>query len=151
MADLPKIELLKPTEAEGYLVAAKGMFAGAKPLASVHPEPLYAVTLLCGHTCEAALKALLSKSGINANVLSKNPYGHNIINLWEATSEHNIPLPMPLPNWVSQLHSIYDKPFHLRYPLGFHGMVFPVQNEMLEGTAAILNLAVSLVSRNSNA
>ena len=145
MADLPRMELLKPTEVQDYLVAAKGMFAGAKPLSTVKPLPLYAITLLCGHTCEASLKSLLATSGLTADELSTKPYGHNIINLWCDAAKAGYSLSFPQPHWVSQLHEVYDKPFHLRYPLGFHGMGFPNQEAMLQGTEALLELAMSVV------
>jgi hypothetical protein len=82
MATLSGDFIAKPTEAQGYLVAAKGMLAGVLPLENAKPPPLLALTLLCGHSCEAALKAILAQSCIPAGYLSKAPYGHNILRLW---------------------------------------------------------------------
>lgn len=60
MATLGAVFIAKPTEAQGYLVAAQGMLAGAQALEKVQPVPAIALTLLYGLACEAALKALLA-------------------------------------------------------------------------------------------
>ena len=130
MAMLENITIARPTEAQGYLVSAQGMLAGALPLELIQPIPAFALTLLCGHACEAALKAALSQSGIVSSVLSKKPYGHDINYLWSSAVKAGLKAPNPQPDWVEQLNRVYDKPFHLRYPLGFHGIVLPNQNAM---------------------
>jgi len=145
MATLDDAFIAQPTEAQGYLVAAQGMLAGAQPLEKVLPTPAFALTLLCGHACEAALKALLAQSGISAAVLSKHPCGHNILQLWTSAELAGFAFPNPQPDWVAQLDRVYDNPFHLRYPLGFHGIVLPNQEAMLRGTEALVSLAVSCV------
>lgn len=145
MVNLTGIRTFQPTEAQGYLTAAKGMFLGAKPLADISPKPPFAITLLCGHTCEASLKAMLSEAGLNVETLSRAPYGHDILSLWEESKNRGYPLPAPQPEWVVHLHQVYDRPFHLRYPLGFHGIVLPNQNAMLQGTESLLSIAVSAV------
>lgn len=146
MAKFSGISLVKPTEAQGYLMAAQGMLEGALQLGGLAHSPYFALTLLCGHSCEAALKSLLANNGISAKVLSKRPYGHNIIKLWSAADSAGFSLPKPMPDWVVQLSNVYDKPFHLRYPLGFHGILLPNQNTMLQGTEALVSLTVSCVS-----
>ena len=145
MTSLPALRMIQPTEAQGYLVAARVMLAGALPLEHVTPSPAHALTLLCGHSCEAALKALLSHSGIKADVLSKRPYGHDLLHLWKSAENLGVPLPSPMPPWVGQLDSVYDRPFHLRYPLGFHGIALPDQTGMLRGVESLFSLAESLV------
>lgn len=145
MATLSNDFIAQPTEAQGYLVAARGMLAGALPLENVAPIPVFALTLLCGHACEAALKAVLAQKGITAADLSKTPYGHDILHLWKSAQEIGLHLPYPQPAWVAQLDRVYDKPFHLRYPLGFHGIVLPNQLEMLRGTESLVSLAASFV------
>lgn len=137
--------IAQPTEAQGYLVAAQGMLAGALPLENVKPLPVFALTFLCGHSCEAALKAMLAQSGIIAADLSKAPYGHDILQLWKSTQDIIHSLPSPQPPWVAQLDRVYDKPFHLRYPLGFHAIVLPNQTEMLRGTESLVTLAAAFV------
>jgi len=143
MANLNDVSVAQPTEAQGYLVAAQGMLAGAQPLEQVQPIPVFALTLLCGHACEASLKALLAQSGIGADILSRAPYGHDILYLWKSVVDSEFPVPYPPPDWVAQLDRVYDRPFHLRYPLGFHGIVLPNQNAMLRGTERLVSLATS--------
>jgi hypothetical protein len=145
MAMLDEVFIARPTEAQGYLVAAQGMLAGAQPLEKVQPIPAIALTLLCGHACEAALKALLAQSGRSAATLSRAPYGHDILYLWQSAENIGHPLPSPQPDWVGQLHRVYDRPFHLRYPLGFHGIVLPNQSAILRGTECLVSLATSFV------
>jgi hypothetical protein len=137
--------IAQPTEAQGYLVAAQGMLAGALPLENIAPPPVFALTLLCGYSCEAALKAMLAQSGITAADLSKAPYGHDILHLWKSTHDITRSLPSPQPVWVAQLDRVYDKPFHLRYPLGFQAIILPNQTEMLRGTESLVALAVAFV------
>jgi hypothetical protein len=134
MATLNDVLIAEPTEAQGFLIAAQGMLAGAQPLENVQPIPAIALTLLCGHACEAALKALLAQNGISAATLRRDPYGHDILYLWQSAENIGHPFPSPQPDWVAQLHRVYDRPFHLRYPLGFHGIVLPNQTAMLRGT-----------------
>jgi hypothetical protein len=64
MTTLSAANIALPSEAQGYLVAARGMLDGALPLEKVTPVPAFTLTLLCGHACEAALKAVLAQSGI---------------------------------------------------------------------------------------
>ena len=136
--------IAKPTEAQGYLVAAQGMLAGATPLGNLATVPVLALTLLCGHSCEAALKAILCKGGISAVDLSKRPFGHNILTLWKrADSVASLP---PQPDWVAQLASVYDRPFHLRYPLDFHFIVLPNNQQLLIGTSTLVQLAERCVN-----
>jgi hypothetical protein len=144
MATLDNVSIAKPTEAQGYLVAAQGMLTGAQPLEKVQPIPAIALTLLCGHACEAALKALLTQSGMSAAILSRVPHGHDILYLWQSAESNGHPLPSPQPDWVAQLHRVYDRPFQLRYPLGFHGIVLPNQSAMLKGTEGLVSLATSV-------
>jgi len=145
MPSLSALSLVQPTEAQGYLVAAQGMLAGALPLETVTPIPAFALTLLCGHACEAALKAMLAQHGISARDLSRAPYGHDIPKLWHSVQCLGGAFPTQQPEWLLQLDNVYDKPFHLRYPLGFHGIALPNQVEMLRGTESLVSFAASSV------
>lgn len=145
MANLDDDFIAKPTEAQGYLVAAQGMLDGALPLEHIIPLPAFALTFLCGHACEAALKAILAQSGISSADLCRRPYGHDILFLWESARGQVGSLPHPQPDWVGQLHRVHARPFHLRYPLGFNGIILPAQAEMLSGTASLVRLAAAYV------
>ncbi len=78
-------------------------------------------------------------------MLSKSPYGHNLEKLWESAKVH-VSLPNPQPAWVEQLNRVCDRPFSLRYPLGFHGIVLPNTTEMLRGTELLVSVAESFVN-----
>ena len=142
---LPKVFIAKPTEAQGFLFAAKGMLEGALQLGQQKPIASLALTLLCGHACEAALKAALAQSGIGAKELKSKKYSHNIIKLWGAVVNIGVSLPAPQPSWVAQLNSVYNKPFHLRYPLGFHALELPDQCAILRGTESLVNVVIPIV------
>jgi hypothetical protein len=131
-----------PTEARGFLAAAESMLAGAKPLLKVAPIPVVATTLLCGHGTEAALKAILAQTGLKTAVLSKPPYGHDLLALWEsAHAASGAALPIPRPQWVEHLHRVHAAPYHLRYPLGFHAIVLPNQELMITGLELLVGIA----------
>jgi hypothetical protein len=133
MTQLEGMRIQQPTEAQGYLVAAEAMLSGALPVSKTSPLPAIALTLLCGHGTEAALKALLAQAGLTAAVLSRHPYGHDLITLWEKAVANGARLISPRPQWVDHLHRVHAAPHHLRYPLGFQAIVLPNQQAMLEG------------------
>lgn len=121
---------VKPTEAQGYLLAAKGMLEGATPLGSITPTPSLALTLLCGHACEAALKAILAKSGISAQKLSKAPYGHHILNLWEAAKTITT-LQAPQPDWSLNYQGFMNIRFIYDTPLAYMESLFLISEACL--------------------
>jgi hypothetical protein len=121
------------------------MLDGAIPLGQLDAVPPFALTLLCGHACEAALKAILAKNGISANALGSKPYGHDILTLWQSADAVTT-LQIPQPDWVPHLARVYRRPFNLRYPLGFHGVVLPNQQEMVSGTNSLVLTAESFVN-----
>ena len=145
MATLDDIINVPPSEARGFLVAAQGMLAGAIPLRDVTPLPALALTLLCGHACEAALKALLAHGGKTAAELSRKPYGHDLLYLWVSVPVNHGSVSVPSPPWLEQLDRVYDRPFIARYPLRINGLVLPDQRAMLDGTQWLVSLAASVV------
>lgn len=145
---MPQLEgdyISAPTEAQGYLVAAEAMLAGVRPLSLVDPLPSIALTLLCGHGTEAALKALLAQRGLGQDALSRSPYGHNLISLWDAAFGSRAGGATPRPEWVDHLNRVYVAPFNLRYPLGFSGIVLPNQHLMVAGLEELVRAAVEAV------
>ena len=142
MSQLAGVSIQQPTEAQCFRVAAEAMLAGARPLANVAPQPSLALTLLCGHGTESALKALLAQTGLTAAQLSHSPYGHNLVALWDKAISARAPVANPRPQWLDHLHRVYATPFHLRYPLGFHGIVLPNMQLMLAGFESLVLAAV---------
>lgn len=145
MATLDDVRIAQAIEAHGFLAAAEGMLMGAQHLVKVEPIPAYALTLLCGHACETALKAILSRNCISERVLSRKPYGHNLKNLWEFAANEGFAISLPYPDWLGQLDRVYGGQYRLRYPLGFHGIVLPNQASMFNGVESLVCLARGLV------
>ena len=145
------ISLQAPTEADGFLVAAEEAFKGVAALHKAEPVPLMGLALLCGHSCETALKALLAKSGRTADELRQAPFGHNLLKLWESAASIEPTLGSALPSWLVRLNQIYNRPFHLRYPLGIHGMQYPATEDMFNGTSHIVIVAAESIRRPSDA
>ncbi len=145
MAELAGDFIQQPTEAQGYRVAAEAMLAGALPLSRVVPLPAIALTLLCGHGTEAALKALLVQAGLTADELSRRPYGHDLTALWEKAIASGAKVTAPRPEWVDHLQRVHASPYNLRYPLGFHGIVLPNQPLMVAGFEALVLALIEAV------
>lgn len=145
MAQLEDDYIQRPTEAQGYRVAAEAMLAGARPLSKVVPLPTIALTLLCGHGTETALKALLAQGGLGEKELSRSPYGHDLIFLWEKAIESGAKVAAPRPQWVEHLNGVYKAPFSLRYPLGFNGILLPNQQLVAAGLEELVRAVVEAV------
>ena len=118
------------------------MLAGALPLSKVVPLPTIALSLLCGHGTEAALKALLAQTGLTAEELSRKPYGHDLVVLWDKAISCGANVAAPRPQWVDHLHRVHGSPYNSRYPLGFHAIVLPNQQLMVTGLEQLV-LAVA--------
>jgi hypothetical protein len=140
MAQLPGDFIQQPTEAQGFLVAAEAMLAGARVLSKATPAPAIALTMLCGHGTEAALKALRAESSTPGNELSRSPYGHDLVTLWDAATSIGTRAASPRPPWVDQLQRVHGRPFNLRYPLGFHAIVLPNLQVMVAGLEELVLL-----------
>ncbi len=142
-ATLRPLATLQPTEADGFLIAAKNMLAGARQLKRVRNPSLFSITHLCGHSSECALKAVLAHNGMRAEDLKKR-FGHDIEKLWQC-AKGLVLLPDPQPAWVAHLNRVHNRPFLLRYPLGLHGLGLPNTSEMLRGTEQLVKLADTFV------
>ena len=146
MASLGDAYIRQPTDAEGFMVAARGMLDGALPLRNIEPLPIFALTLLCGHATEAALKAMLSHVGVRTSELKGRSLGHRLLRLWERAEAERVALPSPRPLWVEHLDRVYASTHSLRYPLRFHAIVLPNQVNMLNGTKNMVEIASAMVS-----
>lgn len=133
MTQLEDFSIEPPTNAQGYLSVAKEMLVGARSLLNVDPLPTFAITLLCGHGVEAALKSLLTQKGLTPDELKHKPYGHNLIALWNQAVERGAKVDASVPEWINHLNRLVIRPNTLRYPLGVHGVVLPNQQDMVAG------------------
>jgi hypothetical protein len=88
--------------------------------------------MLCAHTLECALKAYLSRSGpeVEKEIRNDQQLRHNLTALWERASDEGLPIPKTLPSWASRLSELHNRPFHLRYLEGVHGIVTPPAEPM---------------------
>jgi hypothetical protein len=135
----------KPTDAEGFLAVARAMLVGARILASASQVPAIALSHLCGHAAESALKAMLSQVGVSTEDLRKKELGHKLTNLWERAVSEGISLPISPDSWLEQLHRVHVAPYTLRYPLGLHGIVLPNSADMLRGVEELVSKAAAYV------
>lgn len=138
MTQLEGVYLAKPVPMDGFLYVAWQMIGGAKIIHCTTNEQSMAITHLCGHGVETALKAALSKCGLSVEVLRTSPLGHNLVNLWSRAIAEGVPLPIA-PEWISQLSRVHSKPYSVRYPLNFHAIALPNQAEMVTGSADLLD------------
>lgn len=134
-----------PTDAQCFLGVAREMLRGVRHLAEIDPIPSLALTLLCGHTCECALKSILSFNGISKKSLRNSPYRHSIIFMWNEVSNLPFSFINNKPDWVSQLDRVFDAPYTVRYPIGLHAVVLPDQKAMTNGTESLVTLAEQIV------
>lgn len=131
--------VLMPTDAEGYAVAARGMLEGARVLGATSPVPSIALTHLCGHAAEAAIKAVLSRAGVPTTELTG--LGHQLTKLWARAAAERLPLSFVPPPWLVQLDRVHAAPYHLRYPIGFHVLVLPDLTAMRKGVEELFSIA----------
>lgn len=88
---------------------------GAMKLNAVFQDltPAYIITF---HALELALKAFLAKNGLTNDQLRKNPFGHNLENLYGEACKHGLLLSIPnvvgTIEWINEYH---DKGALLRY------------------------------------
>ncbi|WP_271010139.1 hypothetical protein [Paucibacter sp. B51] len=134
-----------PTDAEGFLAAARTMLEGARVLASASQVPAIALSHLCGHAAESALKAMLSQVGVPTIELSKPALGHKLTNLWARAVAEGISLPKSQDAWFERLHRVHATPYTLRYPLGLHAIVLPDSATMLRGVEELISKAAACV------
>jgi hypothetical protein len=120
--------------AKGFRQGAGECLQGAQVLSSCLPHST-GVFILTAHALELALKAFLAKSGLSDKTLRNEPYGHDLMNLYEAAqkqglcvraeSESNI-------QWINKYHSVplrYD--FIEKRELAACEVYFPIVEEIL--------------------
>lgn len=145
MPILDDVTIAKPTDFDGYITAAEQMLLGAEITHRDESIPLV-VTHLCGHSIETSLKAILSVNGLDSDVLSKKPYGHDLIALWSKAVDM-MAITIPVPDVLERLNKMHGHPYTSRYPLGFHGMSFPDQNDLILQTRTIFSVAAQSKSK----
>jgi hypothetical protein len=112
-----------------YLGVAETMLPGVHILATTRPLAALPLALVSAHVLECALKAYLSKSG-DDNRLKEQSIRHNLNKLWELAYSEGLNVQDQPPQWVNCLSHLHDKPYHLRYSTGIHGLGTPAPEPM---------------------
>jgi hypothetical protein len=128
--------------------AGRSLMAGVKRLHECPEPPVVALTFLAGQAAECLLKALLVGSGVSEKSLHARNVRHDLVYLWREACKPVSALPGQPPEWLAQLSRLHAAPYVLRYPLGMHGLVLPVQTDMVDGLEGLVGLTkVYLSSR----
>lgn len=116
---LPAMQMLQPTEGDGYLIVARDLFLGVEALSVLPPTiPSRGCALLAAHALECVLKAYLWHAG-KAGEIRKHKIQHNLVNLWQmAYDEKRLSIPQVPPDWVTILSSGHGPNYYLRYQQG---------------------------------
>jgi len=111
---------------EEYLAVGAGLMRGAMVLAAAPPsEAALTLALVSGQILECLLKAFLSKAGLTERELKRKEIRHNLSELWTLAVTKGLPISATPPDWAETLNRLHDFPYHLRYPMGLHGLVLP--------------------------
>jgi hypothetical protein len=122
---LPALRMGQPESSRGYISAARDFIAGAEVLSKAGGKVDVAGAFLLAQALECALKAYLVTQGITAETLSKRPYHHNLVKLWEEAAGTGLAILAQTPQWCQRLNETHDKPYILRYRSGVHGFAIP--------------------------
>lgn len=129
MTQLDGVSLRQPTAAESFAYISERMLIGAQIIFDATKNESFAVTHLCGHSVETALKAILAKSGASESELRLN-FGHDLEKLWVACAQQTDLIAASTPVWLEHLNRLHNKPYTVRYPMGLNGVTFPNQEFM---------------------
>jgi hypothetical protein len=123
-----------------FLSAAVGLMRGAKVLAAAPPsESEWALALLSGQILECSLKAFLSKAGLTEKELTGISIRHNLTELWKQAAAKGLPVSPAPPDWIEALNRLHGSPYHLRYPMGLHGLVLPNAQQTISELAHLVD------------
>ncbi|WP_017842790.1 hypothetical protein [Methylotuvimicrobium buryatense] len=137
---LPPLTMVPPTEAQSYLIAARGLFEGAEALAISTSPKLLSCAFLSAQTLECALKAFLASSGATEKRLRSPSIRHNLEALWAEAVAGGLAIPAQPPQWCTLLNSAHDKPYYFRYPMRLNGMSLPAPRQMVDELRSLLAL-----------
>ena len=134
---LGQLTLLKPTDRDGFLWAARDFL---KTLRTTTPRSgaLLGPVFCAGHALEAALKAHLSGAGYPTSKIASKQFGHNLSKLWCEAAKAKLRIPRTSPQWCVTLNTLHRHQYRARYPLGLHGIQTPNRRQMITGVADVL-------------
>jgi hypothetical protein len=126
---------------EAFFSVAHSLSFGIDRLADEPSDAALSLTILCGQATECALKALLSRAGVDRKTLGPRGMGHELLQLWISAASTCALHPAVPPAWVEQLAEVHRTPSVLRYPMGISGIVLPAKQSMLEGLNELIAFA----------
>ncbi len=122
MPTLENARIKPPGPPDSYLAVVNQLMPAIRILETSQPPLAIALSMLCAHTLECALKALLSRNG-DDRCVRRFDIHHNISKLWKEAQSNG--LSSPIPDWAQRLSDLHDRPFHLRYLDQVHALVTP--------------------------
>jgi hypothetical protein len=79
---LGSVTVAPVTPQDAYLGIARALWPGIEVLTAAPAASAVALTLVCGHVAECALKAYLARQGVSEADLRKADVRHNLVELW---------------------------------------------------------------------
>ena len=137
MTTLEPIRMKPAGPPDTYFGVGENMMRGVQVLAAASPTSALALALVAAHVLECLLKAYLSRGGSDA-ALKEKEVRHNLNALWAMAFGQGLRIPESPPDWVARLSDLHDRPYHLRYSTGVHGIVSPAAEPMTAELAALL-------------
>jgi hypothetical protein len=117
-SEMPSLQIVQPTEVDGYLIVARDLLQGVEALADLPAVPSRAAALIAAHAVECALKAFLCSKGRQQEVRA-TAVQHDLIRLWRlAHDEHDLGIAQTPPDWVTILSAGHGPNFYFRYQEG---------------------------------
>lgn len=121
-----------------YFGVARNLMPGIHVLAAASPPPSHALSFLCAHVLECALKAYQSRSGSDAALKDPN-VRHDLNALWALANSNGLGVSASPTVWVDRLSGLHKSPYYLRYSTGVHGLVLPATEPMVGELTALLD------------
>jgi hypothetical protein len=116
MPTLEDAKITPPGPPHSFLAVVKQLMPAIYILAAPpdqQPPPAIALSMLCAHTLECALKAVISRDGDGSRLRDAN-IRHNISKLWEEAQKNG--LSSSIPESAQMLSKLHGPPhYHLRY------------------------------------
>ncbi len=125
-----------PGPPHNYIGVARAVGEGVVLLAKFNPRTSIPVCLLAAHQAECLLKAFLTRSGSDAAVRAPDIM-HNLEKLWATAAADGLAVCIPPPAWLTRPSDLHNRPNHLRYFTGVHGIVTPPVEDIVAGLAAL--------------
>lgn len=145
-ATLPAIQIIKPTQADGYMIVAHDLLQGVEALSNLSSISPRSCALIAAYALECTLKAFLWYRGKKADI-RKPKTQHDLLLLWDmAYKEKVLSITATPPDWVRVLASGHGPHLYFRYQEGEkHTVVHGGQTPALIPMATELGRLIQMV------